>query len=494
MTQTASYDVVLSRARVLDPETGLDGVRDVGVTGDRIAAVSTEPLVGRTTVAAHGLVLAPGFIDLHSHAQSRTGHLLQAMDGVTTALELEMGAASVGQALTAAAEQGRPLNYGWSASWLLTRMRVLDGAPVDDPFPMFADNQHRSGWRDAVAPRDVDRLLDALDAELTQGAIGVGVLVGYAPRTGADEYAAVAGLAARRRQPTFTHSRYMSTLEPGTALDGVQEVVDAAAQTGAHMHLCHLNSSSNRMVDATTAAVERARADGLRVTTEAYPYGTGSTIVGADFLAPDQLPRLGITADRICYLPTGEWVRDDAQLLQLRAEDPGGLVLLRWADERQEDDRALLLRSLLFEDTAVASDAMHVVLPGGGFASDQWPVPAGSLAHPRSTGCFSRTFGWLVRELGAMTLPEAVRRCTLLPAQVLAEAVPAMARKGRVQVGADADLVLFDPETIAEQSTERSVAPSVGVRHLLVGGTFVVRDGVADVNASPGRPLLGQAG
>lgn len=494
MAQAAPYDVVLSGARVVDPETGLDGIRDVGVTGSRIAAVSTEPLRGLTTVPGRGLVLAPGFIDLHSHAQSRTGHLLQALDGVTTALELEMGAASVGEALAVAAEQGRPLNYGWSASWLLTRMRVLDGARVDDPFRMFADNQTRPGWRGPVGPRQVGRLLDAIDGELADGAVGIGVLVGYAPRTGAEEYAAVAGLAAARGLPTFTHTRWMSALEPGTSLDGVQEVVDAAAQTGAHMHLCHLNSSSNRMIDQTAGAVERARVDGLRVTTEAYPYGTGSTIIGADFLAPDQLPRLGLTADRICYLPTGEWVRDDQRLTQLRAADPGGLVLMRWADERQEADRALLLRSLLFDDTAVASDAMHVVLAGGGFASDQWPVPTGSLAHPRSTGCFSRTFGWLVRELGAMTLPEAVRRCTLLPAQVLSEAVPAMASKGRVQVGADADLVLFDPDTIAEQSTERTVAPSVGVRHLLVGGTFVVRDGAVDVQASPGRPLLGQAG
>src|SRR5690606_7561168 len=125
------------------------------------------------------------------------------------------------------------------------------------------------------------------------------------------------------------------------------EVISAAAGTGAHMHMCHLNSTSNRMIDAIAGAVENAQAAGLRITTEAYPYGSGATVIGADFLAPAKLARMGVTPDCLLYLPTGEWVKDAERLAELRANDPGGPVIMRWADEREEADREILMRSLL---------------------------------------------------------------------------------------------------------------------------------------------------
>ncbi|GAA4524430.1 amidohydrolase family protein [Amycolatopsis samaneae] len=483
------YDVVFSRARVIDPETGLDGIRDVGVTGGTIAAVSEAPLSGRRTLDVSGMVLAPGFIDLHSHAQTRTGLLLQAMDGVTTALELEAGAASVSTALAGAERDGRPVNYGYSASWLLSRMMLFDDAPLADPMAMFGANHDRPLWKLAASDRDVDRLLDHVAQEVHNGGIGIGVLVGYAPGTGTAEYFALARAAERLGVPTFTHTRYISTMEPHTSLEGALEVIAASAGTGAHMHMCHVNSTSNRMIDDIAGAIARAQSTGVRVTTEAYPYGSGSTVIGADFLAPEKLPRMGITPDRLRYLPTGEMVATAERLAELRANDPGGSVVLQWADEALEADRELLLRSLLFPDTAIASDAVPIVTPGGATVSDEWPVPGASLTHPRSTGCYGRTFGWLVRELGVLSLPEAVHRCTLVPARILEEAVPAMRRKARVQPGADADLVVFAPETFAEQGDYLVVAPSTGVRHLLVGGRFVIDGGELDTASTAGRPI-----
>jgi Amidohydrolase family len=487
--QGSPCDLVLTGARVIDPETGLDDVRNVGVTGTHIAVVSADPVPARRTVDVAGLVLAPGFIDLHSHAQTRTGLLLQALDGVTTALELEMGAASVSAALTAAEREGRPINYGYSASWLLSRMVLLDGAEVDEPFAMFVGNQARPNWQEPADLKDVGRVLDALEAEVAAGGIGIGVLIGYAPRTGRSEYFALAGLASRLGVPTFTHTRFISTVEPATSLEGALEVIAAAAGTGAHMHMCHLNSTSNRMIDDIADAVVRAQGQGLRVTTEAYPYGSGATVIGADFLAPEKLHRMGITPDSLCYLPTGEWVRDAHRLEEIRATDPGGPVIMRWADERDEADRAVLLRSLLLPDSVIASDAGPSTLPGGRLVDDEWPVPEAALNHPRSAGCYARTFGWLVRELGVLSLPEAVRRCTLLPAQFLEDAVPAMRAKGRIQAGADADIVVFDPQTFAERGDYEVVAPSVGVRHLLVGGNVVVDDGQLQIGSSAGRPV-----
>ena len=487
----AACDLVLAGARVIDPETGLDAVRAVGVTGGTITAVAETPPPAHTTWDVSGLVLAPGFVDLHSHAQSVTGLRLQALDGVTTALELEGGALPVAVAYARAEAEGRPVNYGYSASWTDARMHVLDGVPLESGggLDMFSTHQHLPRWRGPASAGEVARILGLLEEAVGDGAVGIGVLVGYAPDSGRAEYFRLAALAARLGVPTFTHTRYISTEEPGTSLEGALEVIAAAAGTGAHMHMCHVNSTSNRMIDEVAAAVDTARGAGVRVSTEAYPYGAGSTVIGASFLAPEALGRMGLTPSSITYLGTGERVADARRLAELRAGDPGGLAVVHMLDEDDPADLAVLERSFLLPDTAIATDAMPLVAPGGDPAPDAWPPPAGAFTHPRSAGSYARTLRWLVRERGLLSLTEALRRSSLLPAQLLEAAVPAMRRKGRVQVGADADLVVFDPATVTDRATYASVAPSSGFRHVLVGGTPVVRDGAIVLDALPGRPV-----
>jgi N-acyl-D-aspartate/D-glutamate deacylase len=121
---------------------------------------------------------------------------------------------------------------------------------------------------------------------------------------------------------------------------------------------------------------------------------------------------------------------------------------------------------------------------------DAWPLPAGALTHPRTAGTFARTLRTYVRENRDMELVEAIRRSATLPAQMLEPFTPAMRRKGRLQVGADADVIAFDPERISDQATyERSCRPSTGFRHVLVNGVPVIEDGLLDRSAMPGRPI-----
>jgi N-acyl-D-aspartate/D-glutamate deacylase len=492
----SEWDVVLRGGRVIDPESGLDGGRDVAVAGGRIAAVGTGLPPGRAEVDVAGLVVTAGFIDLHSHVSDVGGLRLQALDGVTTALELEAGITPVAAAYRRAAAEGRPVNYGFAASWALARMEAVAGLPPDASLGAFMTRISDPAWQRAADPGQVAALLARLSADLADGALGIGVLLGYAPAASPGEYLRVAGLAAEAGVPTFTHARDLIELVPTTVIDGAEEITRAAAETGAHMHYCHVNSTSQRHIDRVLALVGRAQAAGSRVTTEAYPYGSGMTGIGAAFLAPERLGERGLVPSSLTFAPTGERVGSEARLRELRQAEPGGLVIIDLLNEDDPADRVLMMRSLTFPGAVVASDAMPLTCTAPPADPAAWPLPPTAITHPRTAGTFGRALRLLTRdgaEFGQARLhglADALARCSLEPARLLEDHVPAMRRKGRVQAGLDADIVVFDPATITDRATYRhSTRPSAGIRHVLVNGSFVVRDGSIVPDARPGRPV-----
>ncbi|HWO65758.1 MAG TPA: amidohydrolase family protein [Umezawaea sp.] len=488
-------DIVFRRGRVVDPGSGHDAVADVHVRDGRVEAVSGAigPVGGAIEIDAEGLVVGPGFVDLHSHVHSVAGHRLQAMDGVTTALDLEAGLMPLRRAYADAAADGRPLNYGFSASWAGARARVLAGIEPDASRGGILPVLGVPAWQATSTPDQLDRWLGVLEEELADGALGIGVLMGYAPYSDPAEFTAVARLAARAGVPAFTHVREIVEADPSIPIDGSEEIAVAAAETGAAMHHCHVNSTSRRHVDRVLATLDKARAAGSRVTVEAYPYGAGSTGIGAYFLEPERLARWGMTPGNITILRTGERVADVARLRELRATDPGAACVLEYLDEDKAVDRELLLHSLAFPDSVVASDAMPVVWPDGTSESFDWPLPAGGSTHPRTAGTFAKSLRLMVRETATWTWSEAFRRCSYLPARVLDDVAPSMRAKGRLAPGSDADIVVLNPESITDNATYfDSLRPSTGVRHLVVGGTLVVRDGVLDPTAFPGRAVRGE--
>ena len=278
--------MVISGGRVVDPASGMDAAGDVAVLDGRIAAVGTGLGDAERVIDATGLVVAPGFIDLHAHGQSIPADRMQAFDGVTTTLDLEAGVLPVASWYRRQAAQGRVLNYGASTNWAFARIGAMTGSNEESSLEAFGRAMRDRRWVENVASEaEVAGILDRLAQGLNEGGIGIGILNAYAPGAGVQELTAVCQLAAAHAVPTFTHIAYMSRIDPESAAEAYIRLIGYAGATGAHMHICHFNSSSKTDIERCVKLVEKAQAQGLPITVEAYPYGTGSTVLAAAFFS-----------------------------------------------------------------------------------------------------------------------------------------------------------------------------------------------------------------
>jgi len=492
VASAADFDLVINNGRVIDPESKLDAVRSVGITGGKIAAISEKPLSGQKAIDARGLVVSPGFIDLHSHAvMTLAGARMHVMDGVTTAFEMENGVLPVAKSYDFVAGEGRPLNYGFSVSWVFARALAADGTPVEEFSTDDWDGVfQRTDWQGYFPEDKARRVVELVEQGLREGGIGVGANLGYMPGANYEELYELAKLTKKYgNSPIYVHIRHNEPYGPNNNLAAHEEVIAVAAMTGAHMHFCHLNSNANRHIPDRIRATEKARSLGANITWEAYPYGAGSTFIAGAYLAPDNLPNMGIESTDILYLKTGERVASNERLAQLQKEDPSGFSIFFLLDENDPKERALLDQAVVHPDSAIASDATYWQVGADVIRSDVWPLPANAASHPRSAGTFARVAGPYVRD-GKLSLMDAIRKMSLVPAQILEESVPQMQHKGRIKVGADADITVFDAATIRDRSTyEKPNQTSAGIRHVVVNGVVTVSDGELLADAKSGQAV-----
>ena len=461
------FDVVLEGGRVMDPETGLDAVRNVGIRDGKIVRISSESLSGRRVLHVGGLVVAPGFIDLHQHGQERESQRVKALDGVTTALELEIGVPDVGRFLKA--KEGHSLiHYGSAASHPAARALVF-GAPLPaEPaltHPGIPEILPKSGpaTDQTATPEQLAQIQDRLRSELDAGALAVGMGLSYTPGASYLEVIEIFRLAAERSVPVYTHARSAGESHPG--IGALSEVIGAAAVTGASLHIVHLNSTCLRDSPECLAMVAGARARGLDVTTEAYPYIAGMTSINSALFNPGWQKNGNITYNNLVLPETGEHLTKER------------------FDELHNSSATRSV--LIFANTEEVLDKV-IPHPLVMIASD------GADGHPRNAGTYSRVLAQYVRQKGSLTLMDALRKMTLMPAQMLERSTPAARQKGRLQEGADADIVVFDAAAISDRSTfQKPMEPSVGVRYLVVGGSVVVDDGKIAADVFPGRALVG---
>ncbi len=491
--ESGPYDLVIEAGRVIDPETSLDAVRNVGINGGRIAAVSEQALVGAKTIQADGMVVAPGFIDMHAHGQQLPAAWMQIYDGVTTALELESGLFPVGMAYDKIGKEGRPNNYGLGCAWAFARVQALmpDFEKPDGTMAWFQGAFSVSGWQNASPSKEqLEQIIDLVDGGMKEGALAISINAGYAPGMGRKEYYELAKLAVKHGVATHTHDRYMSVLEPQSSFEALVEQIGLSAITGAHMHICHINSVAGRDLEAATNLVKEAEAKGIRVTAESYPYGAFSTAIGAEFMrGPNWLERFGGTDYGAVELNGKPLTKEKIE--ELQKSSPGDAINFHFLDEENsEDDQRLLDLAVLYPGGAIASDGMPWITADGKIVEgDVWPLPRDAFAHPRSSGCFSRFIGRWVRERKKIGLSDALAKTSLIPSQILQEAVPEMKKKGRIQVGCDADVLVFDLDTIIDKGTfVEPCQTAVGQRHVVVNGTLVIEDGKR-VDVRPGKAV-----
>ena len=455
-----SYDLVIQGGRVIDPETGLDAVRNVGISQGKIKKISADALEGKRVISAKGLIVAPGFIDLHQHAMDIESQRVKALDGVTTALEMEIGKPDVTAFLQS--QEGHSLiNYGTTASHPAARSLVL-GTPIpeDGLLPKSGAATDKP-----ASPDQIEKMKARLRHELDAGALGVGMGIQYTPGATRWEVIEMFRLAAERSVPVYTHVRSNGKLEPGSNIESVSEVIGAAAVTGASLHIVHINSSCGAQALDCIGLIAGARARGLPVTTEAYPYEAAMTAINSARFNPGWQEKSGTTYHDLMLPETGERLTKERFDELHNASEPRPVVLF---NNSMENVDPLFRNSLVM----VASD--------------------GEKGHPRNAGTFCRILARYVRSQGTLTLMDAIRKMSLMPAQVLERSTPSARFKGRLQEGADADVVIFDPQTVTDRATyQHPMEPSLGVEYLLVGGAVLVEKGKLLEGVFPGKAILG---
>ena len=448
-TLHAEYDIVIANGRVIDPETKLDGIRFVGIRSGRITNVSKTQLKGTKTIDATGLVVAPGFIDPISHGQDLENDRAQIFDGVTTKLQLEGGVRD--QDEWHQAQKGKRIcNYGAGTGHPTLRREVMG-------------NDHDAELEPST-PAQVAKIAGIINQQLAKGALAVGFGMEYVPGTTRLEVVEMFKVAAAYQASCHVHMRYGTYLEEQSVFTAIEEVVAVSVMTGAPLHIVHVPSMALGNTADALKLIQMAQAKGVNLTCDFYPYTAFGTGISSEVFAEGWQKRFGIDYKDLEYAKTHE--RLTPELFEKYRKD-GGMVIAHAIPEHAVQ-------------SAVRNPATMVGSDGG---------LSKGVGHPRSSGTFARVLGHYSRELGIISLPEAIKKMTFMAAKRMEHRCADFHRKGRIQAGADADIVVFDPKTILDRATfDKPSLTSVGMHHVLINGTPAISNNVM-VESMAGTPL-----
>jgi N-acyl-D-aspartate/D-glutamate deacylase len=465
------YDIVLTGGRIIDPETKFDGIKNIGILNNHIAQISSEPLKGKEMINVSGLVVTPGFIDLHVHGRSNTEQEYQLHDGITTALELEWGIEFLSKWYESRKSKAL-INYGASVCWPFERFRGINKYQnaVNELYQKTLNGQSKietlfnvimPSYTEDLSPEEMNKMLANIKTSLEEGGIGIGVPIGYLPKIKPGEMFRVYQLAGELKTLVFSHVR-----EPD--IFSIQEVIADAALTGTSLHIAHINSMALGQIQLALDMIQSAKKRGIDISAEMYSYTAGSAFLQSAMFNDGWQERLGIGYGDLQWIATGERLTKETFETYRKI---GGTVIMHMM--KPEWIKIGISSPVII----IASDGM----------------PFSPLAHPRTAGNCSRVLGKYVREEKVLSLSDAIEKMTLLPARRLENTAPMMRFKGRIQVGADADITIFNPNTIIDKATfEKGLAFSEGIEYVIVNGTFVIKNGKTVTDVFPGQPVYGK--
>jgi N-acyl-D-glutamate deacylase len=467
--QAKDYDVVILNGRVMDPETNFDDLRNVGIKDGRIATITRKEIKGKQSIDATGHVVAPGFIDTHNHWQRTMGYKIALRDGVTTSFDLEFGTLGTRVAEWYSERDGKTqMNYGTASSHEAARSVVLDKCPdaYDAPSALACRSKKYKGWSDTIPDlKQGNDILKTIDQGLADGAIGVAATLGYF-RNGATarEVFEVQKVGARYGRQYGAHNRYTvgnSTTEP----NGAQEIIANGVALGAPVLVCHYNNAGWSVIHELIANLQQR---GHNVWGEIYPYSAGQTNAGAVFLQPAIFEdQLGYEYEKSISDPVTGKFYSKQEFLDLAKNTPDKEILFYKQPEENSE------KWLRLKGTSLANDALMALDHDA-----PWDTPYEKLEgmHPRTAGARGLALRYS-REKG-IPLMSILNQLSYVSAKHLGDmGLKSMQQRGRMQEGMLADIVVFDPKTITDNSTYQVAwKPTTGMAAVIVNGTVVVRD------------------
>lgn len=444
------YDTVIMNGIVVDPETEtVKAGFNIGIKNSRIAEITDENITGKETINAEGRIVSPGFIDVLSYSPNDIGNKYKIGDGVTTNLAMHGATAHF---------------KSWFDSYSRRKMLVNYGGAV---FVGAIRSEMGIGRYSTPTAGQIEKMKAITEQAIKEGGIGISFSPEYLPGTSADEIKGIMNVGKKYGMTSFFHVRYSDMIEPGTNIDAIKEVIGYARETGCPVQVVHIVSTGGTYsMPQSLKLIDDARKEGLDITIDTYPYHYWATYANSARFDDGWQQRFGIGYSELQVGGSREIVTAES----FKKFRKLGILLVAYAIPKE--DVALSLQP---DYCMIGSDCI---------------IEPSLNNHPRGSGCFSRTIGLYSRELKVITLMKAIKMMTLTTARRFEDVAPALKQKARLQVGKDADIVVFDYNTIIDTATvENPASYSKGIEYVMVNGVTVkdlkgIRTGV-----SPGKPI-----
>lgn len=450
MRQMKVFDLVIKNGALVDPDKGAICYGNIGITDNKISKVGPDAIVGKSEIDAEGCVVCPGFIDVHSHLDGcMETAKLAALQGITTSIGGNCGFSpiKIKEFLDGQDEKGYLLNQ----AELIGAITIREAVGITNSYVSANRNQ-------------IDKMCTILRRALEEGAIGMSLGIEYTPGCSFDELTAISRIAAEYDRIIAVHTNVTNPKD----LSSLTQVIDLAKVTGAHVLVSHfVYQYGTGIMTKALALVDKARNEGIRISVDSGMYKDFTTSIGSAVY--DEAHMKGF-----------DWKYED--LLAASGKYRGKRLNVEMYKELRTfyPEEAVICYTGVEEEIYEALNKSYIM--------PSTDIGTNPKSHPQNAGTFPRFFRKMVREREELSLLDAVKKCTLLPAEVYR-----LKDKGRLSEGADADIVIFDINKITDMAGfpgigEPDAAP-IGINYVIVNGRIIVKESSLMEGVLPGKTL-----